>query len=261
MRSDRQDWFTVEPLDSRTFAISEYGHWEHVHAYLFIGRERAALVDTGTGIGDIGRVVRTLTHQPVLVVTTHCHWDHIGGHHAFAEVAIHEADRAWLEDGIPVPIEVIRQQVIKEPFTLVPPSDFSPEDYVPYTGTPTLVLQDENTIDLGDRVLRILHTPGHSPGHICVHEEARGYLATGDLVYEGTLFANYPSTDPVAFGRSVARLMSLPYISTLLPGHNRLDLPVSHLITTHQAFEALAGRDQLRHGTGLHPFGSVAIRL
>ncbi|NLC43925.1 MAG: MBL fold metallo-hydrolase, partial [Clostridiales bacterium] len=41
------NWFTVEEIDSMTYAISEYGHWEKVHSYLVVGDKYAALIDTG----------------------------------------------------------------------------------------------------------------------------------------------------------------------------------------------------------------------
>ena len=49
------DWFTIEPLDGDTFAISEYRHWEETHCYLLLGTERALLIDTGLGVADRGR--------------------------------------------------------------------------------------------------------------------------------------------------------------------------------------------------------------
>ncbi len=64
--SNASDWFTVENIDNATFAISEYGHWTQVHSYLFIGKERAALIDTGLGITNIKEVVQQLTQLPVL---------------------------------------------------------------------------------------------------------------------------------------------------------------------------------------------------
>ena len=67
-------------------------------------------------------------------------------------------------------------------------------------------------LDLGGRTVQVLHTPGHSPGHLCFWEEARGDLYTGDLVYLDTLFAYYPSTDPEAY------LTSLEVIAALPPG-------------------------------------------
>jgi len=256
-----EKWFTIEEIDSQTFAISEYGHWEKGHSYLFIGQERAALIDSGTGIGDISRVVSSLTRLPVIVITTHCHWDHIGGHGHFQKIAIHSDDRDWLENGLPIPLEMIRHHLLLLPFTLDPPEEFSVETYFPYTGKPTFVLNDLDQFNLGKRVLHILHTPGHSPGHICIYEEDSGYLVTGDLLYEGTLYANYPSTDPVKFYQSIERLTTLPKVTKLLPGHNNLDIPITHLADTQKAFQQIKSRNQLKHGTGLHTFGSISILL
>lgn len=256
-----ESWFTVESIDAETFAISEYGHWEKVHSYLLIGRDRAALIDTGTGIGRIEAVAHSLTDRPVLVLTTHCHWDHIGGHGAFVDIAVHQDDRAWLEEGLPVSAEVVRRQVVKEAFTAKPPEDFDINSYVPPTCEVTRVLRDGDAIDLGGRKLRVLHTPGHSPGHVCFHEEARGYLATGDLLYDGILYANYPSTDPRAFALSIARVSRMANIKRLLPGHNNLDLPTGRAGETRKTFETIEARGELRHGTGLHRVGSVAVLL
>ena len=54
-------WFTVETIDSQTYAISEYRHWEETHCYLLCGREKAILIDTGLGISDIRKVVEGLS--------------------------------------------------------------------------------------------------------------------------------------------------------------------------------------------------------
>lgn len=254
-------WFSVDRLDPATYALSEYGHWEHTHQYLFIGRERAALVDSGLGVADIRAVVDALTDLPVLVLTTHAHWDHTGGHGRFAETAVHADDADWLAHGLPLPLEVIRRDFLKEPLSKVPPAEFDPARYTPYTGAATHLLRDEQRIDLGGRVLTILHTPGHAPGHICIYEQASGYLATGDLLYEGELHAFYESTDPVAFRASIERIAALPHVTRLLPGHHRLDIPVTYLAEAREAFAALAACGQLRHGSGLHHFAHINIRL
>ncbi len=158
-------------------------------------------------------------------------------------------------------VEEVRFQVVKEPFTATPPADFSISAYVPFKGKVAWALGEGDLIDLGGRELTVVHTPGHSPGHVCFHEEARGYLATGDLIYDGTLYANYPSTDPRAFSKSVARVAELPVLNRLLPGHNRLDLPPRWVADTRQAFEVIEARGELRHGTGLHRVGDIAVFL
>ena len=81
------DWFTIEKIDNDTFVISEYGHFERVHSYLLLGDKFALLIDTGLGIGDIKKEVDLLTDLPIKVVTTHVHWDHIGGHHLFNNIS------------------------------------------------------------------------------------------------------------------------------------------------------------------------------
>ena len=84
---------------------------------------------------------------------------------------------------------------------------------------------------------------------------------TGDLLYEGTLYAFYPSTDPQLFAKSINRLNALSHISRLLPGHNRLDISVNLLSEAKNAFDAISGRNRLKHGAGLHEFEHISIKL
>lgn len=121
------DWFTAEEIDGETFAVGEYRHWEETHCYLVCGKERALLIDTGLGVSDIGAAVRRLTALPVTVVTTHVHWDHIGGHRYFSDIAVHEAEKDWLSVRFPLPLEVVKQNLLRNPCDF--PDDFSADDY------------------------------------------------------------------------------------------------------------------------------------
>lgn len=255
------EWFTVEPIDRRTFAISEYGHWEQVHAYLVLGERRALLIDSGLGVGDIGAVVRSLTALPTLAIVTHAHWDHTGGLGGFAAIGVHRADAGWLEDGLPLPLDRMRADFARSPLTVPPPPGFALDRWRPYRGKPTQLLDDGAMIDLGGRQLVVLHTPGHAPGHIALFEAATGYLFTGDLIYRGELHAFYPSTDPLAFADSVRRLHGLAGVTTLLPGHRELGLDRADLDRVHDAFAGLRAAGLLHHGGGTHEFGSFSIRM
>lgn len=177
------EWFTIEKIDNETFTISEYGHWEKVHSYLLIGKDAAILIDTGLGIGNIKNQVKLLTNLPIIVVTTHAHWDHIGGHSLFNNICIHKDDAGWLRNGIGIPLNVIKKNVIGEPLSKTPPKEFNIDNYKLYAGEPTRILKDNDIIDIGARTVRVIHTPGHSPGHICLFEEEKGYLYSGDLIY------------------------------------------------------------------------------
>lgn len=251
-------WFTVERLDERTWAISEYRHWEETHCYLLCGTEAAALIDTGLGVEDIAPIVRQLTALPVRVLTTHAHWDHIGGHGAFADIAVHEAERSWLAERFPIPLAAVRRSLTQPPCDL-PPS-FDAEAYTVFRGEPTRVLRDGERIDLGGRALTVLHTPGHSPGHCCFWEEARGILFSGDLIYRGCLYAFYPTTDPALFAQSVARVAALK-VARLCPGHHSLDVTPALIRLTREAFDSLARQGKLRQGAGIFDFGEVQLHL
>ena len=63
-----QKWFDVYRLAEGTYAIYEPNQFEEAICYLVTGEERAALIDTGTGIGNLREVVEQLTDLPVIVV-------------------------------------------------------------------------------------------------------------------------------------------------------------------------------------------------
>ena len=251
-------WFTVEEIDCQTFAISEYRHWEETHCFLLCGREKAILIDTGLGVSDLKSLVDRLTTLPVEVFTTHVHWDHIGGHGCFDRVAVHEAEKDWLAGGFPLPLREVKDQLMKEPCVF--PETFDVDAYRIFQGEPQRVLHDGDVFDLGGRTLEVLHTPGHSPGHCCFYESEREYLYSGDLIYKGCLFAFYPSTDPSLFYESVRKVRNYR-ISKILPGHHRLDIPVSLLGEIEAGFAQIEKNGLLQQGNGLFDFGGFQIRI
>lgn len=250
-------WFTLEEIGPDTHIISEYRHWEETHCYLLEGRERALLIDTGLGIGDISKEVEKLTSKPVTAVATHVHWDHIGGHRHYPDFYAHEAELDWLSGGFPLSPETVRGMVLDR---CDPPEDFDIGAYELFSGTPTRVLHDRDTIELGGRTVTVLHTPGHSPGHMCFFEAGRGWLYTGDLVYKDTLLAWFPSTDPQAYLRSLERVAALP-VARVFPAHHSLDIQPELLVRMRNAFRALDGEGKLHHGSGLCRFGDWAVQL
>lgn len=251
------DWFTIEKIDSTTYAISEYKHWEEVHSYLLIGTRSALLIDTGLGVANIKTVVDGLTALPVIVATTHVHWDHIGGHGYFKDIAVHEAEKEWLSN-FPIPLEVVNRNLLKEPCEF--PADFNPAEYRIFQGTPTRVLRDGDVLDLGNRFVQVVHTAGHSPGHCCFYEQDRKYLYSGDLIYQGCLDAFYPTTDPVLFMQSVEKVRSLK-VEKILPAHHLLDNSVSLIEEISEAFRELYQKNGLKQGSGIFDFGKFQIHI
>lgn len=252
------DWFTIEQIDTDTYAISEYRHWEETHCYLVCGTDRAVLIDTGLGVANIREAVGSLTPLPVMAAATHVHWDHIGGHWFFDNIAVHELEQKWLSVRFPIPLSVVKSNLMREPCDF--PPGFSVDDYKVFQGTPQRILRDGDRLDLGGRHLVVLHTPGHSPGHCCFYESGRKYLYSGDLIYQGCLDAFYPSTDPQEFWQSVKRIRKLD-IERILPGHHQLNIPVELIDRIEQGFCALAASGKLEQGSGIFDFGDFQIHI
>ncbi len=254
----RNPWFTIEEIDSDTFAISEYRHWEENHCYLLCGRKSAILIDTGLGVSDIGLIVERLTKLPVMAVTTHVHWDHIGGHKYFNNIAVHEAEADWLSAGFPIPLQVVKENLTRFPCDF--PSDFNINDYQIFQGVPQRILQDGDLLNLGGREIRVIHTPGHSPGHCCFYEAEREYLYAGDLIYMGSLDAFYPTTDPQLFFQSVRRIQAYK-ISKVLPGHHQLNISASLIHEIEEGFSQLEKEGKLKQGNGKFDFKNFQIHI
>ncbi len=252
------DWFTVDKIDSDTYAISEYKHWEETHCYLLCGTERALLIDTGLGVSNIKKIVDRLTSLPVTAIITHAHWDHMGGLNYFENFAVHEAEVDWLAAKFPLDLAVVKKNLTRLPCDF--PDDFHIEKYRIFKGTPKGVLHDGECIDLGNRRLAVIHTPGHSPGHCCFYEPDRKYLYSGDLVYTGCLDAFYPTTDPLLFLHSIRKILPLE-VSHILPGHHQLPVPISIVGRIEKAFRDLDAGGKLKQGGGVFDYGDFQIHI
>ena len=252
-----KDWFTIDQVDESTYIISEYRHWEETHCYLLIGSDRALLVDTGLGVCNIYEQVRKLTDKPITAVATHIHWDHIGGHKYFSNFYAHEAEWDWLNGKFPLPTQAVKNMLTDR---CELPEDFDISKYEIFQGKPSRVLDDGDIIDLGGRTIQAFRTPGHSPGHLCFWEAEKGYLFSGDLVYKGTLFANYPSTDPQSYLDSLERIAVLP-TKHIFPGHHSLDICPEIVMRMRDDFRDLDAKGKLQHGSGTHNYGDWAVML
>ncbi|MCB9498615.1 MAG: MBL fold metallo-hydrolase [Bacillales bacterium] len=252
-----KEWFTIDKVDPNTYIISEYRHWEEPHSYLLIGRKKALLIDTGLGIENIYEEVLKLTDKKIIAIPTHVHWDHIGGLKYFPNFYVHEKELAWIEGAFPLSLETVKEMV-KDRADL--PSDFDLDKYEIFKGTPKRILKDNDEIDLGGRIVKVCHTPGHSPGHICFYEEKSGYLFTGDLVYKDILFAYYPSTDPQAYLDSLKRIESLN-AKRVFPGHHSLEIEPNIITDMKNKLEEIEKEGKLCHGSGVFQFDGWGIWL
>lgn len=214
-------WFEVELVARGVYAIAEP---RHVTSFLVLGEREAALVDAGTGVADIAAVVRALTPLPVRLLLTHAHWDHIGGAHLFDRRAVHPNDGPALKQGKPAGFmtEYLRQATLARPL----PAGFDVATHAIPPAPATELLRDGDTVDLGGRVLEVLHTPGHSNGGICLLDRPGRLLLAGDLVYADTLYAQLAESDLPTYVRSLRRVAPLASeLDVILGCHGMPSLP------------------------------------
>lgn len=206
------DWFALEDVAPGVIAIGEPRFHQNNWSYLILGTKRALLFDTGPGIRDISKVVRTLTTLPVTAMPSHMHFDHTGGLSAFRSIAI--AD-----------LPVIREGEKDGWFTPSEPL------YVGWwegmTWTPVRVnhwLPIGSTIDLGGRQLELLHTPGHSPDSVSLFDRTNDILFAADFVYPGSLYAQIRGADLKSYLETTEALLpQLNDTTTILCAHGKPD--------------------------------------
>jgi glyoxylase-like metal-dependent hydrolase (beta-lactamase superfamily II) len=83
-------------------------------------------------------------------------------------------------------------------------------------------LIDGDTIDIGDETFEVIHTPGHTPGSMCLYNKASKSLISGDTIFAYGSFGRYdfPGGDPVLLRQSIEKLAELD-VENLYPGHEQ----------------------------------------
>lgn len=181
------EWFWVYKLPGEVYAIAEPGQWQEVISFLVIGGSRAALIDTGIGVGDIRAVVKELTLLPVFVINTHFHWDHTGGNWQFDECYNIQDSFVMEAAKNGVPHSRVASQVEGDAVWQPLPAEFVPEEYCtkPWNSLP---MKDGDEFDIGGRQLRIVAAPGHTGDCVFIYDDLYRCLFTGDNIYPAPIY-------------------------------------------------------------------------
>ena len=140
-------------ISKNTWSFEEPG----VRFFLLAGTERALLIDSGMQTRNAKELAGELTFLPLSLLNTHADPDHIGSNGEFDSFYMHPAEGS----------NYYNSQ--KRTGTMLP-------------------VWDGDVIDLGDRPLRIITLPGHTPGSIAVLDEKNRWIFTGDPVQDGRIF-------------------------------------------------------------------------
>ncbi|HIJ53741.1 MAG TPA: MBL fold metallo-hydrolase [Planctomycetes bacterium] len=164
------------------------------------------IIDTGL---QAGRLIEFLKHHklnPVAVVLTHGHPDHVAGVAALREsfpdmkVYIHKLDADMLTE-TPSNFELLAGGM----------SGNQPAD---------LFLENQSIIELAGIKLQVLHTPGHTPGGICLYSEDEGIVFTDDALFADSVGRTDLGGNMAQLIKSIReKLLTLPGDTAVYPGH------------------------------------------
>ena len=161
----------VIKVNETTWRIEDGG----VRFFLLCGTKKAALIDSGMNTPDAKEIAEGLTALPIIMINTHADPDHISGNGAFKEFYMSPEEK---------------------------------ENYKNHGGKGELIpIHEGDVIDLGERPLKIIDIPGHTPGSVAILDEKNRVLISGDTVQDGNIFMFGPQRNMEKLIQSLEHLM------------------------------------------------------
>jgi glyoxylase-like metal-dependent hydrolase (beta-lactamase superfamily II) len=207
------DWYETIPFADGITLIHEpwMTPFFRCNMWHIRGRDRDLLVDTGLGAFGLRQYLPLLQDRPITCLSSHTHFDHIGATHEFEDRLVHPAEAAILND--PANDTTLFSHYAAgnrdaEMF-IARPEGWAAAAYRITPAPATALVTEGSVIDLGGRQFTVLHTPGHSPGHVSLWEARTGTLIAQDVIYDGPLVTDCEGANLADYARSLIRLRDL----------------------------------------------------
>lgn len=161
----------IEEIAPQTYRIDEGGI---ANTYLLIGKEKALLIDSGLGVGNLKETVQGLTSLPVILALTHRHCDHAGGRNWFDKCYVNVGDK-------PVIYGILSSKLASK--TLLKANKAEGVSLAKEPNHAKMIyIEDGYSFELGDRLVKTINVPGHTKGSIVFIDDATKLMFTGDDV-------------------------------------------------------------------------------
>ena len=223
-------WYEVRKFSDDVSLITEtwVADWLRCNIWHVKGKTYDLLVDSGMGLRPLKEEILALTERPVICVSSHAHFDHIGGAHEFDCRLGHHLE-ADIHANPGADNTATTGFVRAETFEALPWEGFTHDQYAVKPAPLSGFLDEGDVVDLGNRHFQILHLPGHSPGSIALWEVQTGILFSGDTIYDGALYDTVYHSDKALYRQSLQRLKKWP-VNTVHGGHDT-SFGREHMIT------------------------------
>ena len=260
---EKNSWFKTYEVGENVYAIAEPYNFQEIISYLIIGKEKALLFDTGMGMDSISNVVKQLTNLPIVVLNSHNHYDHIGGNHEFKNILSMGVDYAIERSKNGIDHNGMKHEVADNAFC----AERLPQlDRSTYTSRPfsiSTIINDGHIIDLGDREIEVILSPGHMPDAIAIYDKKNGYLWTGDTFYLGPIWLFDKMTDLAAYENSIDKYAKLvPNLTKVFPAHNNPIAEPFHLTELKDALKFIKHGNPEKMSTGdYNTEGNKSVRF
>ncbi len=237
-------------------------HWEEFNTYYLIGEKYNLAIDCGIGIYKIKDILNGIDHKKKKLAITHMHWDHVGNLAEFKEVFLSEKANQYFEHGYWEPIEEVRAKVIRDVNLKLIPDNFNINEYRIEQSKRGKVINDGDTFKLGNRIIEVIETPGHTEDHLCFYDKTNKYLFAGDFIYKGPLYLESDYTDIEKYFHSLKKIINkYPNTKKILSSHYEPEISFDYLKEIYQFILNLKEKGKYQQGTGEHSNGNQKIIL
>lgn len=211
-------YYTPHLIGENIYHIYEPGG---VYTTLIIGSQKALLIDTGYGYGDLKKAVEALTDLPLIVVNTHGHFDHAGGNYQFNSVYINKDELPtyfwYLTEVKPLTTKTLLAKCSEDGLSVIPP-ELDIDWYLKQNNRHFEMLSNHHVFDLGGRMVEAIFLPGHTRGSVVFYDDLSRLLMSGDDI-SPNLWIQFEQSAPLYdYAADLISLKKLP-LSGIVSSH------------------------------------------